>query len=54
MLCYGMKGGITYGDTMAMDPAERQGYLEWLNSQLERENAAVKKAQRGRGRARKT
>ena len=50
VLCYGMKGGITYGDVMEMDPPERQGYLEWLDNQLGREAAEIKKAQRQRGR----
>lgn len=53
MLCYGMKGGITYGDIQQMEPEERQGYLDWLHDQLDREHSAIKQAQSGRGRARK-
>lgn len=47
-LVYNSNGGITYGDVLQMERAERDWFITRLNDQIQKENDEMKKASKGK------
>lgn len=43
MICYAMKGGITWDDAWGMSPEQRNNVVRWINDVLEKKQEAMKR-----------
>jgi len=43
MICYAMKGGVTWNDAWGMSPLQRNNVIKWINEVIEKKQEAMKR-----------